>query len=75
MIACCRWVMSASVTGSVLLVKNGWYRQTGNSSSGWLRSRTRRTMSLAVIFSVVLANAVYSIWVRLFWSDVRRRVE
>ena len=49
------------MTGSVLLVKNGWYRQTGNSSSGWLRSRTRRTMSLAVIFSVVLANAVYSI--------------
>ena len=33
MIACWRWVMSASVTGSVLLVKNGWYRQTGNSSS------------------------------------------
>ena len=26
MIACCRWVMSAAVTGAVLLVKNGWYR-------------------------------------------------
>ena len=26
MIACRRWVMSASVTGSVLLVKKGWYR-------------------------------------------------
>jgi hypothetical protein len=30
-IACWRWVMSASVTGSVLLVNNGWYRQTGYS--------------------------------------------
>ena len=26
MIACRRWVMSASATGSVLLVKKGWYR-------------------------------------------------
>jgi hypothetical protein len=60
MIACRRWVMSASVTGSVLLVKNGWYRHTGNTSSGWLRSRTRRTMSRAVISYVVPANAVWS---------------
>jgi hypothetical protein len=50
--------MSASVTGSVLLVKNGWYRHTGNNSSGWLRSRTRRTMSRAVISYFVPANAV-----------------
>ena len=34
MIACRRWVISASATGSVPSVKKGWYRQTGNSSSG-----------------------------------------
>ena len=60
MIACRRWVMSASATGSVLLVKKGWYRQTGNiSSSGpMLRSRTRRTTSRAVTSCGVPANAV-----------------
>ena len=50
--------MSAWAVGSVLLVKNGWYRQTGNSSSRWLRSRTRRTTSRAVTGSAVEANAV-----------------
>jgi len=30
MMACRRWVMSASVAVSVVSVKNGWYRQIGN---------------------------------------------
>jgi hypothetical protein len=33
MIACWRWVMSASAVGRSVLVKNGWYRQTGNNAS------------------------------------------
>jgi hypothetical protein len=33
MIACRRWVMSACALGSVLSVKNGWCRQSGNGSS------------------------------------------
>jgi len=51
--------MSAVVTASVLLVKNGWYRQTGNRSPSWLRSRTRRTINRAVILYLVDAKAMY----------------
>ena len=58
MIACWRWVMSACAVSSVLLVKNGWCRQTGNSSSVLARSRTRRTISRAVTGVLVEANAV-----------------
>src|SRR3954454_7154287 len=55
-----RWVMSAWVTGSVLLVKKGWQRQTGNSGSWVLASSTRRTTSHPMISYGVSANAVYS---------------
>jgi hypothetical protein len=41
-----------------LLVKNGWCRQTGNSSSTLAWSRTRRTISRAVTGWAVEANAV-----------------
>ena len=34
MIACWRWVMSASAAGRSVLVKNGWYRQMGRGRRG-----------------------------------------
>jgi hypothetical protein len=57
-----RWtVRSASTVETVdssLLVRNGWWRQTGNSSSSSARSRTRRTTSRAVAGWLVEVNAV-----------------
>lgn len=38
MMACWRWVMSASAVGRSVLVKNGWYRHTGNRASRKLLS-------------------------------------